>query len=95
MFFPPWFRLPERNHFFKSIILNLFLFALTFPECFRGRVNGDENEIRLLNGLGDLRGEDQVLATTFLHNLIQTRLVDRKVVRVPFLKGRKKKRSSN
>ena len=39
-----------------------------------GRVDGDEEHLRLLNGGGNIGGEEQVRAPTLPYDLVETRL---------------------
>lgn len=57
----------------------------------RRGVDGDEDDVSLLDSLVNLGGEEQVLATAGLDDLVKTRLVDRKVVGVPGVNTRLRK----
>jgi hypothetical protein len=48
-----------------------------------GSVDRDKDKISLLDGTIDISSEEQILVTTFKDNLIQTRLVDGKLVGIP------------
>ena len=44
------------------------------PVVFGGRVDTDEDKLRLLDGFVYLRGEEEILAAAFFHQVIQSRL---------------------
>lgn len=46
-------------------------------------VDRDKDQISLLDSSIDISGEEQVLATTIKDNLLQSRFINRKFVRVP------------
>mmetsp|Transcript_11433 Transcript_11433/g.21942 ORF Transcript_11433/g.21942 Transcript_11433/m.21942 type:complete len:368 (-) Transcript_11433:36-1139(-) len=49
----------------------------------RRGVNGNEDDFAFADSLVDLGGEEEILSADFLYNRIESRLVDREVVRVP------------
>lgn len=52
---------------------------------FGGRVDGDEDEVSLLDRAVDIRVKEQVPATAFHDDVFEARLEDRQVVRVPLV----------
>lgn len=48
-----------------------------------GSVDRDEDEVSLLDGGINVSGEEQVLATAIKDNLLEARLIDWELVRVP------------
>ena len=58
---------------------------LAEPIGLGGRVDTDEDEVCLSDGLLDVGGEEQVLPTAFLNDLIKPRFKDRQIVRIPLL----------
>jgi hypothetical protein len=55
----------------------------THSRLLSGSVDRDEDEISLLNGAINVSGEEQVLSSAFKDNLIQTGLIDGKVIGIP------------
>ncbi len=64
-------------------ILQIGRFARPLPEVLGGRVDADEDDVRLGDVRADLGGEEQVAVAHPADHLVQARLVDGQVVRPP------------